>query len=99
MASAARDPRLDDAFERIEQSILPTLTHMLEAVLDAAAAGTQSSADVARQARAMAEELDRLNRLFDDAGAQLPSAGRCPPGNQENSSVAISNERLRAVKS
>jgi hypothetical protein len=56
-----RQPRLDDAFERIEETILPCLSMLLEAMLDAAAGVAKTDPDViAAELRMLASEVEQL---------------------------------------
>jgi hypothetical protein len=78
----ARD--LDEAFGEIEESILPSLSLMLDALLDAAALA-RSGADAeacAAELRSLALQLDRITRQVEVAGrwqAGLQAAGApCP---------------------
>ena len=59
---------LDAAFDRIEQTVLPTIAAMLDAVIDSAA-GARPGLDAAAYAEALrklAEEVDAANAVFSD---------------------------------
>ena len=64
---------LDEAFEAIEQSILPSVSMMLDSLIDASAmarAGTDAD-DFAAELRALALQLDGLTRQVESV---LPAA-------------------------
>ncbi|TFI59284.1 hypothetical protein E2493_05435 [Sphingomonas parva] len=64
MTHAESQPSLDADFGRIESSILPSLTMMLDALLDAAATARpgEDAAFVAAEIRSLAAELDSVTR-------------------------------------
>ncbi len=61
MATADQQARLDEAFERIEETILPCIAMMLETLLDASAnlADTNPKA-LAAELQTLAAELEEL---------------------------------------
>ena len=64
MSSADRQHALDEAFERIEESILPSLSLILDSLLDAAALARPSAdaAIYAAELRTIGAELESLTR-------------------------------------
>jgi hypothetical protein len=58
--------RLDEAFERIEETILPCIAMMLETLLDASAgAGEANPKALAAELRTLAAELEALTRAVE----------------------------------
>jgi hypothetical protein len=81
MASTEPTPSLNDDLGRIEASILPTLTLMLDALLDAAALARpgHDAACYAAEIRTVATELENVTRQIErlsrpGAAAQRASA-------------------------
>ena len=64
MGSARKHAVIDEAFERIEENILPSLSMMLDTLLDAAALGRPGiDADIyASELRTVASQLEELTR-------------------------------------
>ena len=59
-------PQLDEAFERIEATILPCLTMVLDSLLDAAAGvGETDPRALAAELRTIAAELDGLTHAVE----------------------------------
>ena len=59
-------PQLDEAFERIEATILPCLTMVLDSLLDAAAGvGATDPKALAAELRTIAAELDGLTHAVE----------------------------------
>ena len=72
MSSAHRQHALDDAFERIEESILPSLSLILDSLLDAAALARPGvDADIfAAELRTIGAELESLTRQVEALSAE-----------------------------
>ena len=72
MSSADRQQVLDEAFERIEASILPSLSLILDSLLDAAAlARPGADAEIyAAELRTIGAELESLTRQVEALSAQ-----------------------------
>lgn len=66
MPTADQQARLEEAFERIEETILPCISMMLETLLDAStgAAETDPKA-LAAELRILAAELEELTRAVE----------------------------------
>lgn len=66
MATADQQTRLDEAFERIEGTILPCIALMLDTLLDASAnlAATEPKA-LAAELRILAAELEQLTQAVE----------------------------------
>ena len=75
MSSADRQHVLDEAFERIEESILPSLSLVLDSLLDAAAlARPGSDAEIyAAELRTIGAELESLTREIEALSAKTRS--------------------------
>ncbi|WP_265529852.1 hypothetical protein [Sphingomicrobium marinum] len=76
MASPAPEARLEEAFERIEETILPCIAMMLESLMDA-------SADMARaDPKALAAELQILAAELEELtqAVERSSPNRLTPG-------------------
>ena len=76
---------LDAAFDRIEQTVLPTIAAMLDAVIDSAA-GARPGIDAeayARALRKLAEEVEAAQAVFSDMLAD--SAASAPTGRSKPS--------------
>ncbi len=66
MATADQQARLEEAFERIEETILPCIAMMLETLLDASAElGTTSPKALAAELQTLAAELEELTRTVE----------------------------------
>jgi hypothetical protein len=85
MAQSERQQSLDEAFERIEETILPCISMMLDTLLDAVAAG-QSGLDseiYAAELRTIGLQLEELTKLvetispshIDPQGYRIASGG------------------------
>ncbi|HEX4739096.1 MAG TPA: hypothetical protein VH331_16205 [Allosphingosinicella sp.] len=85
MSSADRQHALDEAFERIEESILPSLSLILDSLLDAAAlARPGTDAEIfAAELRTIGAELDSLTRQV-----EAMSAGQARPKRRQRSAAA-----------
>lgn len=72
MSSADRQHLLDEAFERIEASILPSLSLVLDSLLDAAAlARPGADAEIyAAELRTIGAELESLTREIEALSAK-----------------------------
>ena len=61
MASLSQEERLDDAFERIEETILPCIAMMLETLMEASAGlGDADPKALAAELQILAAELEEL---------------------------------------
>ena len=61
-----RQPQLDEAFERIEETILPCLTMLLDSMLEAAAGARESDPKaLAAELRTLAAELEGLTHAVE----------------------------------
>ena len=72
---------LDSAFDRIEQTVLPTIAAMLDAVIDSAA-GARPGVDAeayAEALRKLAEEVEAANAVFSDMLADSAAGIRPAP--------------------
>jgi hypothetical protein len=78
MSSADRQLLLDEAFERIEESILPSLSLVLDSLLDAAAlARPGADAEIfAAELRTIGAELESLTRQMEALSAARPEPKR-----------------------
>ena len=66
MATADQQARLEEAFERIEETILPCIAMMLETLLDASANLAETNPKVlAAELRTLAAELEELTRTVE----------------------------------
>lgn len=66
MATADPQARLEEAFDRIEETILPCIAMMLETLLDASAElGTTSPKALAAELQTLAAELEELTRTVE----------------------------------
>ena len=86
MSSGDRQLALDEAFERIEASILPSLSLMLDSLLDAAAlARPGADAEIfAAELRTIGAELDSLTREVE----AMSAAARARPKPRQRSAAA-----------
>ena len=85
MSSADRQLALDEAFERIEESILPSLSLVLDSLLDAAAlARPGADAEIfAPELRTIGAELESLTRQI-----EAMTAERARPRPRQRSAAA-----------
>ena len=66
MTTAEQQARLEDAFERIEETILPCIAMMLETLLDASAGlGETDPKALAAELQTLAAELEALTRAVE----------------------------------
>ena len=66
MGLEEQQARLDEAFERIEETILPCIAMMLETLLDASAGiGETDPKALAAELRILAAELEELTRAVE----------------------------------
>jgi hypothetical protein len=87
MASVDADrqkERLDDAFERIEDTILPCIAMMLETLLDASAGAAQADPKaLAAELQTLAAELEELTQAVERS-----SPVQVEPGEYKTGSAA-----------
>lgn len=63
-----KQSRLDEAFERIEETILPCIAMMLETLLDASAGAAQSDPKaLAAELQTLAAELEELTQAVEQS--------------------------------
>ena len=66
MAPEEQQARLEEAFDRIEETILPCIAMMLESLLDASAGMGETNPKVlAAELRTLAAELEELTRTVE----------------------------------
>ena len=66
MATAALQTRLEEAFDRIEETILPCIAMMLDTLLDVSAGvGETNPKALAAELRTLAAELEELTRAVE----------------------------------
>ena len=66
MATADQQARLEEAFERIEETILPCIAMMLDTLLDASATMAETDPkNLAAELRTLAAELEELTRAVE----------------------------------
>jgi len=66
MTNAAQQARLEEAFERIEETILPCIAMMLETLLDASAGvGESDPKALAAELQTLAAQLEELTRAVE----------------------------------
>ena len=66
MATVDQQARLEEAFDRIEETILPCIAMMLETLLDASAGiGETNPTVLAAELRTLAAELEELTRAVE----------------------------------
>lgn len=77
MVPTDQQDRIDDAFERIEGTILPCVAMMLETLLDAADTGNVGSGPEAYAAelRTLGHQLEALTREIETASSSRVDAG------------------------
>lgn len=68
MRPTAAQARLNDAFERIEETILPCIAMMLETLIDASAAiPGDDRRFLAAEVETLAAELEALTKIIEDS--------------------------------
>ena len=83
MATPDPQARLEEAFDRIEETILPCIAMMLETLLDASAGvGETDPKALAAELRTLAAELDQLTRAVERS-----SPAHCEPGSYRTSAA------------
>ena len=66
MATSEQQARLEEAFERIEETILPCISMMLETLLDASAGMAESNPKaLAAELQTLAAELEELTQAVE----------------------------------
>ena len=66
MATAEQQARLEEAFDRIEETILPCIAMMLETLLDASATMAETNPKaLAAELQILAAELEELTRTVE----------------------------------
>ena len=66
MATSEQQARLEEAFERIEETILPCIAMMLETLLDVSAGvGETNPKSLAAELKTLAAELEALTRAVE----------------------------------
>ncbi|MEO7240841.1 MAG: hypothetical protein ABIW16_05520 [Sphingomicrobium sp.] len=77
MPSEDKETRLDEAFERIEETILPCIALMLDGLLDATAKGKASDPKVlAAELQTLAAQLEELMRSVEQSSPAHLDAGQ-----------------------
>ncbi len=77
MDRADQQVRVEDAFEKIEETILPCLTMMLDSLLDVAQQGGLANADVfAAELQTLACEIEELTRAVEGSHDLRASAAK-----------------------
>ena len=77
MPSADKEARLNEAFERIEETILPCIALMLDELLDAAAGGAASNPKaLAAELQTLAAQLEELTRSVEQSSPAHLDAGQ-----------------------
>ncbi|HET7709888.1 MAG TPA: hypothetical protein VFK50_10225 [Sphingomicrobium sp.] len=68
MGPVEQQARLDEAFERIEETILPCIAMMLDTLLDASAGAAETDPKVlAAELQILAAELEELTRAVENS--------------------------------
>ena len=76
MPELQRQVRLDEAFERIEETILPCIAMLLESLIDAAAGiGTTDPKALAAELRTLAAELEMLTQAVEQFNPMQVDSG------------------------
>ncbi|MCA1652924.1 MAG: hypothetical protein ABR588_03120 [Sphingomicrobium sp.] len=76
MANSHTQARLEEAFERIEETILPCIAMMLESLIEASAALGESNAKVlAAELRTLSSELEALMEAVERSSPAHPEPG------------------------
>ena len=74
MATADQQARLEEAFDRIEETILPCIAMMLETLLDASASMAETSPQaLAAELQTLAAELEELTRTVERSNPHFDS--------------------------
>jgi hypothetical protein len=74
--------RLDDAFERIEETILPCIAMMLETLLDASTGAAQTDPKaLAAELQTLAAELEELTQAVERSSPAHVEPGEYRTGN------------------
>ena len=74
MATAELQARLEEAFDRIEETILPCIAMMLETLLDASATMAQTNPKaLAAELQTLAAELEELTRTVERSNPHFES--------------------------
>jgi hypothetical protein len=72
MATPDKEARLTEAFERIEESILPCIAMMLESLLDASAGVAESDPKaLAAELQTLAAQLEELTQAVERSSPNL----------------------------
>lgn len=84
MPNADQQSRLDEAFERIEETILPCIAMMLETLIDASEAVAENERRfLAAELKTLAAELEELTRAVERS-----SSSHLEPGEYKARNVA-----------
>jgi hypothetical protein len=76
MTTAEQQARLDEAFERIEMTILPCIAMMLETLLDASAGiGETDPKALAAELQTLAAQLEELTQAVERSSSAHLDAG------------------------
>ena len=76
MTAGERQLGLEEAFERIEASILPCLATMLDSLLDATPAGVANVPGLAAELNSMASEVEQLTRAVERTASGMRDSFR-----------------------
>lgn len=72
MGNPVQQARLEEAFDRIEETILPCIAMMLDSLLDAANADGHDPRSLAAELQTLAAQLEELTRAVEQSSpAQL----------------------------
>ena len=75
MATAEQRARLEEAFDRIEETILPCIAMMLETLLDASATMAETNPKaLAAELQILAAELEELTRTVERSNPHFEAA-------------------------
>ena len=81
MEANEQQARLEEAFERIEETILPCIAMMLETLLDASAGAAQSDPKaLAAELQTLAAELEELTQAVERSSPVHVEPGEYKPG-------------------
>lgn len=84
MATSDQQARLEEAFDRIEETILPCIAMMLETLLDASAGVAESNPKaLAAELQTLAAQLEELTQAVERS-----SPAHLEPGEYKTSAVA-----------
>ncbi|HZU50523.1 MAG TPA: hypothetical protein VE968_01470 [Sphingomicrobium sp.] len=84
MGAAEQHVRLDEAFERIEETILPCIAMMLETLIDASEAVAENERRfLAAELKTLAAELEELTKVVERS-----SPAHLEPGEYKTRNVA-----------